>query len=71
MKDLALQPFLKEIEQCVAGNRGWVSCSKYRAKFLGVPHSQLIAIAESYGLRVTLQGSLGYIASRAWIGYAG
>jgi hypothetical protein len=57
--------FVTELRQCVAGSRGWVDCSKSRARKLGVAHANLVVAAEALGLKTAPHGRYGWIATRA------
>jgi hypothetical protein len=56
--------FVRELQECVAGNRGWVNCSKQRATVMGLAHSNLVVAARSLGLEVEAHGKHGYCARK-------
>ena len=59
-----IDTFRKEITQCVEGRRGWVDCSKTRAKRLGMKPYDLVEHAKLKGLHASVHGKYGWIASR-------
>lgn len=56
--------FCTELQECVKGTRGWVSCSIARSKVIGLAHANLKILPEALGLKVLKHGQYGWIASR-------
>jgi hypothetical protein len=56
--------YIAECNECAAGSRGFVVCSKVRAENMGLQFGSLKVPAEMKGLKVYRHGRLGYIAIR-------
>lgn len=54
--------YLRELDECVAGRRGYVICNKKRAEKMGLQFGSLKVAAECKGLVVETHGNQGYIA---------
>ncbi|CAK0779020.1 hypothetical protein CCP4SC76_6730002 [Gammaproteobacteria bacterium] len=59
-----IDTFRNEITQCVEGRRGWVNCSKARAKRFCLEPYDLVEHAKLKGLHTAVHGKYGWIASR-------
>jgi hypothetical protein len=64
MNDSEFANVHREIDEVIAGRRGWVSLTKARAKLIGIDHLVLLETARSRGLKVAQHGRMGWTASR-------
>jgi hypothetical protein len=54
----------REMDEVIAGRRGWVSLTKSRAKLIGIDHLVLVETARTRGLKVAQNGRHGWTGSR-------
>jgi hypothetical protein len=59
MNDKEFAKVNREIDEVIAGRRGWVSLTKARAKLIGIDHIVLIETARTRGLKVAQHGWTG------------
>lgn len=64
MNDREFADVHREIDEVIAGRRGWVSLTKSRAKLIGIDHLVLLETARIRGLKVAPHGRMGWTASR-------